>query len=54
MLSGESDDEELLSRFTSAGDLNANFYERRMSQEEVAFHLRQVARFVEKVEALLD
>ena len=53
-LVAETGDEELQVQFSSANSLHTNFYEGLLSRDTIAFHLRQVERFVEKVEALLE
>ena len=53
-LVAETGDEEIQAQFSSANSLHINFYEGLLSRDTVAFHLRQVTRFIEKVEALLD
>ena len=49
----ESGDDELRTLFAIANHLYINFYEGWLDRDTVAFHLRQVARFIDKVEALL-
>ena len=53
LLVEESGDDELRTLFAIANHLYINFYEGWLDRDTVAFHLRQVARFIEKVEALL-
>ncbi len=50
----ETGDSELASLFGIAGDLHINFYENRSEANIVGNHVRQVERFVEKMEALLN
>ena len=53
LLVEESGDDELRTLFAIANHLYINFYEGWLDRDTVAFHLRQVARFIDKVEALL-
>ena len=53
-LVAETSDDEIQAQFSSANSLHINFYEGLLSRDTVAFHIRQVTRFIEKVEALLD
>ena len=53
-LLSETGDAELATLFGVAGDLHMNFYENRSTANVVGNHLRQVERFVDKAEALLD
>ena len=52
-LVAETSDDEIQAQFSSANSLHINFYEGWLDRDTVAFHLRQVARFIDKVEALL-
>ncbi len=54
MLVDETGDEDLSALFAVANHLHINFYEGWLDRSIVALHLRQVARFIDKVEALLD
>ena len=49
----ETGDEELRLLFSVANHLHINFYEGWLDRDAVEFNLRQVTRFIEKVEALL-
>ena len=53
LLVEESGDDELRTLFAIANHLYINFYEGWLDRDTVAFHLRQVTKFIEKVEALL-
>ena len=50
----ENGDAELLSLFGSAGNLHMNFYENWYPADDVEELLRQVERFVDKAEGLLE
>ena len=53
-LAEETGDHELKLLFASADELHTNFYENRLSRAAVEPLLRDVARFVTKVERLID
>ena len=53
-LVAETSDEELMNRFAAAGQLHINFYEGWLDRASVELLLIQVARFVERMEGLLD
>ena len=53
LLVEETGDRELRTLFAVANHLDINFYEGWLDRDTVAFHIRQVTRFIEKVEALL-
>ena len=53
LLVEESGDDELRTLFAIANHLHINFYEGWLDRDAVEFNLRQVTRFIEKVEALL-
>ena len=50
----ETGDPELGFLFSSAGELHTNFYEHQSGRETVEAWLRDVARFVDKAEDLLE
>ena len=50
----ETGDQDLRRQFATAGQLHTNFYEGWFSRAAVEAHLGDVARFVERVERLLD
>ena len=53
LLVEETGDDELRTLFAIANHLYINFYEGWLDRDAVEFNLRQVTRFIEKVEALL-
>ena len=53
-LESETGDSEFTELFSSAGDLHINFYENRYSPNNVRHLLRQVERFVDKADGLLE
>ena len=52
-LAEETDDEELSLLFGAASELHTNFYDGYLDPENVEVHLHRVARFVEKMDAIL-
>ncbi len=52
-LADETNDEELRNRFAAAGQLHTNFYEDWLDRATVEALLKQVTRFVERMESLL-
>ena len=53
-LSRDNNDPEMWRLFRVASDLHTNFYENWDEADGVAYGLRDVERFIEKVEALLE
>ena len=53
-LAGEVGDEELRKQFALAGELHSNYYEGFMDKGDVELHLRDLTRFVERVDGVLN
>ena len=52
-LVAETGDQDIRLQFTAAAQLHTNFYEGWFSEAAVEVHLREVTRFVERLEGLL-
>ena len=53
LLVAETGDQDIRLQFTAGGQLHTNFYEGWFSEAAVEVHLREVTRFVERLEGLL-
>ena len=53
LLAKELEDKDILATFNAAGELHINFYECWLSSDTIEFNLDEVARLVDKVEAVL-